>query len=554
MGTSDVAALVVALVAALATMSAVVTVLPEELRSLLLPAASPSSPSSPSPPPSITPSEESEKPESEPRGPTRGPIIPAAVPIERRLEPLVASGLTPGEVTEERRPALLRNWSCVESIAAVHEWTEESLRESLDGGGWALRHVRGQFHSPVFRLSEVSDKNDSATAARRDERWGGVSGRLEGVDDRFGLAFEGEDPVENFDGVPFGEFVDTAAAVDVPFLYYTVPLDDWEPTGLAQRAAGWEALRVSDPGVALLVEQGGRVVGETEGGAQSSADDAASVGIEEHGVAMLWLSQPGVTAHAHYDKSHNFLTQIMGRKRVLLWPPHMGPLLYPFPHSHPSYHQSAVNFEEPDLLKFPDFDSARALEVMMEPGDCLYIPPYWWHRIETLSPQHASPTAPEPPTASTQCSLALSVVSPSAEEARLASAYWTPLPFSQTSLKAKPSALVQVRSIAVQSFLVHLLSRLGRSPRSFAQTLRLSRFAALFPESGLSTLRRTSAGASGAESSGADCFAQDAVASEKVRKGLPQKAIATAAKQIAALIDVQELSGEGKRGRQGGVG
>ena len=32
-------------------------------------------------------------------------------------------------------------------------------------------------------------------------------------------------PPPSYDGLSFGEFLDTATATDVPFLYYTVPLE-----------------------------------------------------------------------------------------------------------------------------------------------------------------------------------------------------------------------------------------------------------------------------------------------------------------------------------------
>ena len=42
-----------------------------------------------------------------------------------------------------------------------------------------------------------------------------------------------------------------------------------------------------------------------------------------------------------------------------------------------------VDFENPDLDKFPRFSEIEGLEVAMEPGEVLYIPNYWWHYIES---------------------------------------------------------------------------------------------------------------------------------------------------------------------------
>ena len=38
------------------------------------------------------------------------------------------------------------------------------------------------------------------------------------------------------------------------------------------------------------------------------------------------------------------------------------------------------------MTRFPNFAKSRALQVVVEPGDVLYVPPYTWHYVETLSP------------------------------------------------------------------------------------------------------------------------------------------------------------------------
>lgn len=42
-----------------------------------------------------------------------------------------------------------------------------------------------------------------------------------------------------------------------------------------------------------------------------------------------------------------------------------------------------VDFDNPDLDRFPRFSEIRGMEVAMEPGEVLYIPNYWWHYIES---------------------------------------------------------------------------------------------------------------------------------------------------------------------------
>jgi hypothetical protein len=80
----------------------------------------------------------------------------------------------------------------------------------------------------------------------------------------------------------------------------------------------------------------------------------------------IWYSTRNVITHTHYDRSLNVLVQVVGRKRVWLYPPNFLPV-YPATHIH--YHQT---HSEPDLR--------QSVSVLLSPGDGLFIPPYWYHR------------------------------------------------------------------------------------------------------------------------------------------------------------------------------
>lgn len=43
-----------------------------------------------------------------------------------------------------------------------------------------------------------------------------------------------------------------------------------------------------------------------------------------------------------------------------------------------------VDFDRPDYNKFPKFKNVKGYETVVEPGDVLYIPIYWWHHVESL--------------------------------------------------------------------------------------------------------------------------------------------------------------------------
>jgi len=98
----------------------------------------------------------------------------------------------------------------------------------------------------------------------------------------------------------------------------------------------------------------------------------------------FWLSAAGVVASLHYDTdgSHNLNVQVKGRKRVLLFSPAQN--LYPFSgigQSAARHNFSQVNILHPDDGRFPGFRSVTCLEAVIEEGDMLFIPSYWYHAV-----------------------------------------------------------------------------------------------------------------------------------------------------------------------------
>lgn len=101
---------------------------------------------------------------------------------------------------------------------------------------------------------------------------------------------------------------------------------------------------------------------------------------------FMWISSAGMITHTHFDQDYNFFVQLMGKKRFTLWSPVQHELMYVYPRVHPMWHKSRVNYRAVDLEKFPAFAQTRGKQIELGPGDMLFVPPYTWHYVETLTP------------------------------------------------------------------------------------------------------------------------------------------------------------------------
>lgn len=101
----------------------------------------------------------------------------------------------------------------------------------------------------------------------------------------------------------------------------------------------------------------------------------------------IWLGNAIVTP-AHFDESANVAVVVAGRRRFTLLPPEQAANLYvgPLDFAPTGTPLSLVDFRAPDLARFPRFAAALSHAQVAElgPGDALYIPPLWWHHVESL--------------------------------------------------------------------------------------------------------------------------------------------------------------------------
>ena len=97
---------------------------------------------------------------------------------------------------------------------------------------------------------------------------------------------------------------------------------------------------------------------------------------------MIWIGSQGTFTPLHHDLTNNLLVQLVGRKRVILASPAETPKLYNSRH----VFSDVGNLADPrlDPSTYPKLKTVRTLEVVIGPGEALFIPIGWWRQIESL--------------------------------------------------------------------------------------------------------------------------------------------------------------------------
>ena len=102
----------------------------------------------------------------------------------------------------------------------------------------------------------------------------------------------------------------------------------------------------------------------------------------ELGQVNYWLGKTNVTAYTHYDTSYNLHMIAYGQKRFIIFPPDAYRELKLYPCLHQFYRQIQTDIFDSELQDL--IRRFNGVEVVLNPGEVLYIPPYWFHSVITM--------------------------------------------------------------------------------------------------------------------------------------------------------------------------
>jgi hypothetical protein len=150
--------------------------------------------------------------------------------------------------------------------------------------------------------------------------------------------------------MPFGEFIDMVESAGCS--------NDWYITA-KNSGTNSEALKDLWEDIILFPEY-------------LRADDPANRG-------FFWFGPAGTITPLHHDLTNNFMAQVRGSKLCRLISPCELPRLYNDVHCY-----SQVDLDNPDLARFPLFRDVQIIDVVIAPGDLLFLPVGWWHYVRSL--------------------------------------------------------------------------------------------------------------------------------------------------------------------------
>lgn len=105
--------------------------------------------------------------------------------------------------------------------------------------------------------------------------------------------------------------------------------------------------------------------------------------LERFAERSFWMGPPGTVTQLHMDRAQNLYAQFVGRKRWLLFSPEKARAMQPLRiHWAASLCGHELGKDALGLLARRGVTPDHDFEV--RPGDVLFLPYGWWHRVETV--------------------------------------------------------------------------------------------------------------------------------------------------------------------------
>jgi len=90
----------------------------------------------------------------------------------------------------------------------------------------------------------------------------------------------------------------------------------------------------------------------------------------------------GTITRPHTDAMENMMCMFKGWKKFHIASPNDRKFIYTGTEGYPDNY-SPCEFYAPDYKRYPLLKKARLNVAHIEAGDCLYVPAYWWHQVES---------------------------------------------------------------------------------------------------------------------------------------------------------------------------
>lgn len=100
----------------------------------------------------------------------------------------------------------------------------------------------------------------------------------------------------------------------------------------------------------------------------------------------VWMGQAGDLTPLRNEPWHGLLVQLHGSERVRLFAPDEYKNVYGrIPRDiADTYTDLPADEFDPDMDSYPRLRNASSYDVVLDPGDMLYIPVFWWHQVESV--------------------------------------------------------------------------------------------------------------------------------------------------------------------------